>query len=180
MKYQSFLKNSLLAFSLLSITLSCQEGTLADEITPVDVDMIAATTMANNYLNSMRGKTGTEKSITVLQFRDGKLVFGTSSDDIQGYEEVGEESITATVQPGEHVFWYAGGGLSDLDGIDFDESSMLKLVDAPDEINYDKMWMLTIPEDFDAEDGILKYDIVYQIRGSDGPPIRLDPKLKVQ
>lgn len=158
---------------------ACQDNTLSEDIDLVDEDMVAATELAEAYVGSTRGSLATDLSVTVLKFQDGKLLFGTDSDIFNGYEEITEETITATVEPGELIFWFCGGGLSDLDGIEFDETSMLQLVDAPSEIYDGKMWVLTIPEDSIGEDGILKYDIVYQYKGNSGPPIRLDPKIKV-
>ena len=71
------------------------------------------------------------------------------------------------------------------------------LDDLPDEINRDKMWVIAIPDkdrdddddgdgdgDDDGEDDdddpmYLKYDIIYDHKGNDGPPIRLDPKIQL-
>lgn len=169
-------------FLFLTITImliACQEDSVKEETDLLDKDMIDANRLADEYLTSTVGRASAERSITVMKFIDGKLYFGTNTDDVHGYEEITEETITAYVEPGEYIFWYSGGGLSDLDGIVFDEESMLQLVDAPDEVNADKMWVVSIPEDFEEEDGILKYDIIYQYKGHEGAPIRLDPKIKV-
>ena len=169
----------LLPIFAIALFISCQEEHVSEEIDLLDVDMIAATKLADEYMNASRARYNSERSITVVRFENGKLIFGTNTDDYKGYQEVSEESITATVEPGEYIFWYSGGGLSELDQIEFDEDSQLRLVESPEEINDDKMWVISIPEDFDEEDGMLKYDIVYQYKGNDGPPIRLDPKIKV-
>ncbi|MEP1096402.1 MAG: hypothetical protein ABJG78_14895 [Cyclobacteriaceae bacterium] len=179
MKYQLHLKQFLPFLAFLLLFGSCKEEHISEEIDLVDEDMIAATKLADEYLNASKGRQGSEKAVTVLKFKDDKLYYATTADDVTSYTEVNEETITASAKPGGYVFWYCGGGLSDLDGIEFDESSQLKLVDAPEEINADKMWVIAIPEDFDEEDGMLKYDIVYNFKGNDGPPIRLDPKIKI-
>lgn len=179
MKYKLPPKQIVLAFSILFFFGACQELPENGEIELEDEDMIAATELANEYLGTTRGNFNGDLSVTVIKLEDGILKFGTDSDAINDYQEITEETITATVVPGEYVFWFCGGGLSDLGGIEFDESSMLQLVDAPSEIYDGKMWVLTIPEDI-PEDGILKYDIVYQYPGNPGPPIILDPKLKLQ
>ena len=103
-------------------------------------------------------------------------MFSTKDDDIRGYDGVDEQTVTAEVEPGDLVFWYRGGGLSDLDGLEFEEPSS-----DPDEINDDLMWVMEVPE-IELEDDevvFLKYDILYTYRGYSGPAIRLDPKLKV-
>ncbi len=173
--YQQLSKQSFFAFAFLLLTLSCQEDPLDDEVN-VDEDMLAATKLADEYLSSSSGRNGSEKAITVLKFKDGKLLYATNTDDNKGYQEVTEETITATVEPGEYVFWYSGGGVTDLDDIDFEDPTQL-----PDEINPDKMWVIAVPEDIDDDDEVyLKYDIVYQHKGNNGAPIRLDPKIKIQ
>lgn len=180
MNSQIRLKSISFLFAFLFLNIACQEIPVNEEIDQADEDMITANQLAKGYLNTTGARIGSEISLTVLKFQEGKLLFGTDSDIFSGYEEINEETVTATVERGEYVFWYGGGGLSDLDGIVFDEESQLQLVDAPEEIFSGKMWVLTIPEDFDEEDGILKYDIVYDFPGNSGPPIRLDPKLKIQ
>ncbi|MEP5612575.1 MAG: hypothetical protein ABJP45_10015 [Cyclobacteriaceae bacterium] len=179
MNSKSNTKQLLLVFTFFLLFGSCKEKLITEDIDLEDQDMIAATQLADEYLNASKGRQGAEKSVTVLKFKNDKLYYATTTDDVTSYTEVGMETITASAKPGEYVFWYSGGGVSDLDGIEFDESSQLKLVDAPEEINADKMWVIAIPEDFDEEDGMLKYDIVYNFKGNDGPPIRLDPKIKI-
>lgn len=172
--YQLRLKQLLLTSFFLLITISCHDNTVTEELNLVDADMIAATKLAEEYLSSSKGRNGSEKSITVLKFKDGKLLYSTNTDDNKSYQDVTEETITATVEPGEHIFWYSGGGVTDLEGVDFEDETQL-----PEEINPDKMWIITVPED--VEEGTLfKYDIVYQFKGNSGPPIVLDPKIKIQ
>ena len=179
MKYHLHSKQLLLIFTFLLLIVACQEDPVNEEMDLADEDMIAATKLAEDYLNSPRGHHNTETSITVLKFIDGKLFYDTNTDYYWGYREVTEETVTAYVEPGEHVFWYSGGGVSDLDGIEFDAASQQQLDDSPEEINEDMMWVIMIPENI-GNNVDLKYDIIYQFNGNNGPPIRLDPKIKVQ
>ncbi|MEQ9403887.1 MAG: hypothetical protein RIM99_09895 [Cyclobacteriaceae bacterium] len=176
-KYPFGLRHLLFAFSLVVLVISCQEDSTNEEITLTDEDMIAATRLAEDYL-SINGRGDYEKAITVLKYKDDKLYYATNTDDIDGYQEVTEQTVTAIVEPGEHVFWYSGGGVTDLDGIEFDPFSQGQLVNEPEEINADKMWVIAVPEDLEDED-LYKYDIIYQFKGNDGAPIRLDPKIKI-
>ncbi|MDH5610807.1 MAG: hypothetical protein OEY56_15125 [Cyclobacteriaceae bacterium] len=181
MKPNFFPKQLLLFFSFVVLSLACQEDVANEELDLIDKDMVQATELADSYLASSQARRKSDKSITILKYMDGKLWFATNTDKKRGYQEVTEETVTAYVNPGEHVFWFSGGGVSDLEGIEFDAASQYQLVNSPEEINPDKMWVIMIPEDREIDaDGFLKYDIIYQIQGNEGePPIRLDPKLKV-
>ncbi|MCP4456877.1 MAG: hypothetical protein GY816_02450 [Cytophagales bacterium] len=177
-----FRSSQLLILFTFLFTISCQEDSLNKEIDMADEDMIKATELAETYLNSSNARVGwdTEKAITVLKFKDDKLLYATNTDHHIGYREVTEETITAYVDPGEFIFWYSGGGISDLDGIEFDDDSQFLLDGLPEEINVDLMWVIHIPEDIGEDDNInLKYDIIYQFKGNVGLPIKLDPKIKV-
>ncbi len=180
MKHQLCLKHLPFFLAFLFVFISCQEDPIQQEIDPLDEDMILATELAEEYLNSLTGRSNSDKSITVLKYKDGKLLYYTNTDGGGGYKEVTEETVTATVHPGEYVFWFSGGGVTDLDGIDFEDASQI-----PDEINPDMMWVIEVPDEYEIEDDgeedsyYFKYDIVYQYKGNEGTPIRLDPKLKV-
>jgi len=144
--------------------------------------MVIATEMAEDYLNSKGGRAPeSEKSITVLKYKDGKLLYHTNRDDNKGYEEVTETTVTAYASPGEYVFWFSGGGVSDLDEIDFDEVSDELIGELLEEVNPDHMWVVQVPEDLDPEVEHFKYDIVYKYKnkGAESPLIRLDPKIRV-
>ncbi|MEL7006966.1 MAG: hypothetical protein AAFN93_30280 [Bacteroidota bacterium] len=90
-----------------------------------------------------------------------------------------DETVTATVDEGGYVFWYAGGGVSDLIGIEFDASSREKLAGDPTGWVFHKFWVATVNQN--TGDELLKYDILYQHFDDDGESelIRLDPKIKV-
>lgn len=181
---QSALRKPLLISSFFLLILSCDEHADTKEIVPIDHDMIAAVKMANDYLISSNGRSSTaEEPVTVLKLIDGTLVFQTSTNNSAVYAKVTEQTLTASVAPGSHVFWYAGEGLADLVGIEFDEESQAQLTEVPTEIETDKMWMLTIAmgetEDELEEDDELKYDILYVPENGNGSYIRLDPKIKI-
>ena len=173
----------LFATLIVFISISCQKDSVNEEIDLIDEDMLTATQLADEYLYSTTGRTNHEKAITVLKFYDGKLLYATNTDDYNGYFEVTEETVTATISEDEYVFWFSGGGVTDLEGIEFDDESQAQLSDDPEEINMDRMWMITGYEEIESEDDedvtYLKYDIVYDYFGNEGDPIRLDPKLKV-
>ena len=176
----STLRNITLFTLGLSVSISCQEDQLAED--QVDQDMDLAVSMADEYLNSKKGRSGnSEKSITVLKWKDGVLLYDTNTDEINGYRVVKETTITAYAEPGEFIFWYSGGGVSDLEEIDFDEMSEQYLRDMPEEINADHMWVTQVPEDIDEDVEYLKYDVVYRYKekGMESEIIRLDPKIRV-
>ncbi|MFY0686196.1 MAG: hypothetical protein JXQ90_03475 [Cyclobacteriaceae bacterium] len=171
--------NQLFPALFLVFALSCQDA-IQSEIEVEDKDMIEATNLADDYLAQSNARSGYRMAVTVLRYIDDKLMFATNTDDLRGYHEVNEETITAYVKPGEYIFWFAGGGVSDLEGIEFDNVSRTLLYEGPSETNPDRMWLIHIPEEgIGNEDGILKYDIIYEYKGNDGEYIRLDPKLKV-
>ncbi|WP_420317492.1 hypothetical protein [Ekhidna sp.] len=164
---------------LLGITGCQDEFKIEERITEKDPDMIIAIQLADEYLNSIYGRADdTEKSITVLRYHKDELYFNTNTDTIRGYQILNEMSITAIVEPGEFIFWYSGGGLSDLDGIEFDPTSQNDLDEFPEEINEDKMWKIQVPDDGDLS--MYKYDILYDYTGNDGAPVRLDPKIRIK
>lgn len=169
-------------FTFIFIVFACREEAFIEEADLVDEDLLAATQLADDYLLKERGRTSDERSITVFRYKDDEVYFNTNTDSILEYQILTEESVTANVSYGEYIFWYSGGGMSDLDGIEFDSVSEEFLEEFPEEINYDKMWVIKMPEKDEVEaDGevVLKYDILYQYRGYEGEPIRLDPKIRV-
>lgn len=179
MKY-TLPKQILLALSFLIIVFACQEENILNNSNDeLDEDMLAASYLTNQYLGSIGARTDGETAITVLRYENGQLLYSTNTDTVEGYQVVSEETVTASLEPGEFMFWYSGGGLSHLNGIDFDDSSQEVLGDLPSEINPDLLWTITLPEVTDSTQQYLKYDIIYQFEGNTGPPIRLDPKIKV-
>jgi hypothetical protein len=167
-----------LAFLFVFILIACQEDRLIDDTDLIDEDMINATSLANEYLKSETGRfEDSDKAITILKYKDGKLMFDTNTDDHKGYQEVEETSVTANVEPGDYIFWFAGVGLSEVDDIDFDEAAEEILGDLPFDFIPQKMWIIRVPTELDSPQ-LLKYDIVYVPRES-GIQIRLDPKIAV-
>lgn len=174
-----------LLFALIFTSFSCQESLVNEDIDLLDKDMTTAIQLADEYLKATNAREGSGKCVTVLKYQDGKLLYASNTDSNGGYEEVNEETVTASVTEGEYVFWFSGGGLTDLDGIEFDSLSQDELNELPEEINPDKMWVISIPEDAalietnDENISYLKYDILYQHTDNDGEVIRLDPKIQV-
>ncbi|WP_436514932.1 hypothetical protein [Ekhidna sp. To15] len=169
-----------LAFLFVIFLIACQEDSIIEEVELVDEDMIAATQLADEYFNDPKAKREKgERAITILKYEDGNIYFNTNTDDVDGYQIVEETTITAHVEPGEFVFWYRGGGLDDLEEVDFDEDAEAYLDELPDEYKKDKMWVLHIPSDYDPEHNELKYDIVYESKDDKGVVVRLDPKIRI-
>lgn len=174
------LKIKQLAFICVFFLIACQEDSLTEETTPMDEDLEAAMQIADEYFSEKGGRTGsTERSITILKYKDGQIYYNTNTDDIDDYQIVTETTITAYVKPGEYVFWYRGGGLDDLEDVDFDEEAEEYLNELPEEYKTDSMWVLKVPSDFDPEHDELKYDIVYESKEDKGVVVRLDPKIKI-
>lgn len=180
MKNQQLTNTLLLFFALPLLFVSCLNDASPD-VDLADEDMLHAIDLADQYLISAGGRGDDDKAVTVLKFNGDELQFHTNGET-NGYEETGEQSITAEVVPGEYIFWYGGGGITDLEGIEFDGAAQAYLVDDPDEIHDDKMWVIKIPEHDDDDDDddvlFLKYDIIYKHKETN-TLIRLDPKLKV-
>ena len=187
-----FWKVQLIVVFLTFVFLSCKDSEVPSaSVDEIDQDMEVATQLADDYIKSMMDLQYTNssssrkpddidkigKSITVLKYKNGELVYNTNTDTIRGYQSVGETTITATAEPGEYIFWFAGGGVTSLDSIDFDNESLEFLEELPMEIRHYQSWVVQIPEDADIERDFLKYDIVYQTKESAGVSIRLDPKI---
>ena len=170
------------AFLIIFTLLACQDDQpINDQSIDIDQDMLDAIDLAEEHQNSIGGRSSNNpKSITILKYKDGELQFNTNTDNINGYTNVTETTITAYAEPGEFIYWYSGGGLTDLEDIDFDDDDEDFLDELPDEYKADKMWVLRIPEDYDPANGHLKYDIVYESKDNEGIYIRLDPKIQVQ
>lgn len=175
--------NQLFLISIF-LLIACQEDSIVeDPIDVVDEDMLAATDLADEYLTSLGGRAAqAERSITVLKYRDNTLLFDTNRDTIKGYQEVTETTVTAHASPGEYIFWFAGGGVADLEEIDLEPLADSLFGDFLDEINADHMWVVQVPTDVDSTTTEIKYDIVYQFkdRNEYSDYIRLDPKIKLQ
>lgn len=168
----------LIALTAIITLIACQEDSMVESPEEgIDHDMIAANELAEDYFQSIGGRfEDSDKSITVLKYKEGKLLFDTNTDDFIGYQEVIETSVTANVNPGEYIFWFSGGGLSEVDSIDFDEASEAYLDDLPDDFVPEKMWVIRVPSD--VTNTTLKYDIVY-VTKENGIRVRLDPKITV-
>ncbi len=168
----------LLTFFLV-IAFACQDEPTETPVEDIDQDMVLATLLADDYLGSLGGRAeSAKKAITVFKYEDGVMVYNTNTDDINGYQRVYETTVTAFIEPGEYVFFFAGAGVSDLEDIDFDDTSENYLETLPEEVNADQMWVIQAP--IDAVPGTeLKYDIVYQYQeqGVESDIIRLDPKI---
>jgi hypothetical protein len=159
---------------------SCQESAVEEEQT-LDLDMESATELANEYMGSSNGRQGAKISVTVFKYKKDKMLYATNTDNITGYRELNEETITANTESGQWVFWFAGSGISELNGIEFDETAVEAYGTNAFQIGRKgKLWALYVSSNVEYNDDTeLKYDIVYTPRGYDGDPIRLDPKLKV-
>lgn len=184
MKLPHELRLTLLLVVILLVGYACQDTILSeDEL--VDEDMIAATEMVDDLSAAVIENEGwsenerrswTRTSITVLRYQDGILLYNTNKDDVSGYQPVTEETVTAMIEPGEIVFWYKGGGLAELNDIEFDELSEVQLNNLPYCILEDRLWYVRIPENVSSDE--LKYDILYTSSGSNDV-VRLDPKIEI-
>lgn len=179
MKIKNFIHLLSIA-SIFLILLACQEEQITDtKSIGSDKDILAANELVNAYLSKSGARTDAKKSIIILRYEEGKLVYATSENNYASYEDLKEESITAIVEPGEYVFWYSGEGVSELDGVEFDKESQSVLGNYPEEINATLLWAVVMPDQFDATNNFLKYDVIYDYEGNTGPIIRLDPKLQL-
>lgn len=184
-------KFQILALILSTAFLACKDNNLPEGLVDeVDQDMATATDLVDIYLssnldvaNGARNNSDLidkiKSSITVLKFKDGDLVYNTNTDTIQGYHKIFETTVTATVSPGEMIFWFAGAGITSLDSIEFDSYSIEFLDELPSEIKGYKMWVVQVPEDYDPDHNILKYDIIYESKEEAGVKVRLDPKIVI-
>jgi hypothetical protein len=157
----------------------------------VDYEMQDALAQADAYLESLggansRSTTGNDKSVTNLKYKKDGLEYKTSKIT-KGYESIDEHTVTAYATAGDYIFWHAGGGVTEIVGIEFDDASFKYLESAPAPAN-PNMWVARIKSDDDEEDDdeedddeavvYLKYDIIYKTKTSRNIPIRLDPKVK--
>ncbi len=191
----------LVSISALLLFYSCQENSESldlDSLNPkVDYEMIQALNLADAYLESITSKNGrtgsTDRSVTNLKYHNDNLVYKTN-EITNGYDQIGEQTVSAFVIPGEYIFWHTGGGITDIVGIEFDSYSMQFLESEPIRTS-SQLWMVKIKsleEDYDDdederdenddedEDIHLKYDIIYKTKESGNTPIRLDPKIKIR
>lgn len=194
------LATRILTLFFLSIQFhSCMESPEITELETIDKEFLEATQVIDDLIESIDTSTengrkkkskweDSKKSITILKYKKGKknkpgeLQFNTNRDKLKGFTPISEETVTAIVKPGELVFWYAGGGIEELVGIEFVPDAQSELGELPEDLDKNHMWYVWIPKD--AKPGELKYDILYRLQEkyrnseSDGP-IRLDPKLHV-
>ncbi|MFK7953297.1 MAG: hypothetical protein AB8B73_10670 [Ekhidna sp.] len=171
----------LLAAIPFLILFACQENsfTQEDEVL-IDTDMDAAILLADEHQISENGRSDSRgRAITVFRCHKGVVYFDTNTDDYRGYQVLEETSVTAIVQPGEYIYWYSGGGITDLENIEFDSESESYLEELPEEFKPNRMWVLEVPENYDLTQDHLKYDIVYESKDNEGY-IRLDPKIQVK
>ncbi|NQZ75020.1 MAG: hypothetical protein HRT61_02765 [Ekhidna sp.] len=198
-------KIALVLAGISMVIFACQEQELTQQTDVIDQDLTEASSLVDDFLKKEGGRRNQSYSITVFKYMDGEVYFDTNRDDYEGYQVLGEESITAVVDYGEWIFWYSGSGMSELDGVEFDAMAEKFLRVFPEEINFGRLWLLRVPtreevaanqeEDYDTEEGdetddeedsyddkevLLKYDILYQYDGYTGESIRLDPKIRVK
>lgn len=198
----------LLVVFMFSIFSSCHEDPLS--IAPenvdseVDQEMIDAEALADAYLESLgdanaRSFAKNHRSVTNLRYRKDDLLFKTLKAT-KGYEPIDEQTVTAEATEGSFIFWNPGGGVKEIEGIEFDQASSKYLQFRPFALR-NGLWVTRIKpkkkadddeddnedEDDDEEDEgdenhkdaiYLKYDIIYQTKTSGDTPIRLDPKVK--
>ncbi len=170
----------LLATLSLLVLFACQEDSFnKEDETLIDEDMDVAILLADEHQISENGRKDSKgMAITVFRYFKGVVYFDTNTDDYRGYQVLEETSVTAIVQPGEYIYWYSGGGITDLEDIEFDSESESYLEELPEEFKPNRMWVLEVPESYDLAQDYLKYDIVYESRDNEGY-IRLDPKIQV-
>lgn len=173
------IKFSLFIVILSTLIIACQEyeETTGDLI---DSDMDIAILLADEHQILENGRRDSKRrAITVFRYSKGIVYFDTNTDDHEGYQALKETSVTAIVHPGEYIYWYSGGGITDLEDVEFDSDSESYLEGLPEEFKPDRMWVLKIPENYDLTHEHLKYDIVYESKDSEGY-IRLDPKIQIK
>ncbi len=186
MRHHHQLRQLALLATILMLTFACQEETNLLDTQSDELDLATAEGLVQDYFNHLVAEDPSSASrvesmsynpvVTILKYENGQLLYRTPSEG-GGFMEVNEETVTANVGSGEFVFWYAGAGLSFLDGIEFDSLSSSVLNEAPTSYITPEFWLVGIPED--ASGNILKYDILYTLDG-DNEVIRLDPKIQVQ
>ena len=187
-------KNNSLRFlailSVLGTTLSCQENSV-DELSQLNPEQLAAEKLVEKYFASEEVRAGfnargedinewsSRYTLTMFRLDDDEIEYSTNSDDVDGWEEVEEYTVTGYVEPGDLLFWYASKGMALMrtNGIDFDAEALKVLREAPKEFEKDRFWVVRVPLDADSNE--LKYDIVYRSEDSD-ESVRLDPKIRVQ
>jgi hypothetical protein len=179
-----FKQNSIFLFFLLTAVIySCQDSTMEEnqiEEESIDMDMESAIDLSDEFMSSSSARVGVRTAVTVFKYKNDKVYYATNTDDVRGYLELNENTITAIVKPGQWAFWFAGSGMSRLDGIEFQQSIIDLYAIQPFSIANGRLWALNVPSEVEYnENEELKYDILYSIRGVDGDPIRLDPKLKI-
>ena len=184
---------------MLGLTLmihSCQENEIS-ELELADKEILEAEQAMEAYVESAIANTSdgrlrnrwfnSKRCITVLKWKEGnddepgQLLYNTNRDDIRGFRPVDEQTVTAIVEPGEFIFWYAGAGVRELSGIEFVPDSQSNLGELPTDLRRFRLWFVYIPNDIESEE--LKYDILYRLRDGDDDdedPIRLDPKITIK
>lgn len=161
------------------LLLACQDD-IPGEQELTDEDMEAAILLADEHFQSESGRSyNANKIVTVIKFKDNQLFYKTSKSGVESYELLEETSVTAFAKPGDFIYWYSGGGVTDLEEIDFDDDDEDYLDDLPEEINMDRMFVLRVPLNYNTNHAFLKYDIVYESKNNRGMYIRLDPKIGV-
>lgn len=163
---------------IATLLIACQEYN-DNKVDLIDTDMDIAILLADEHQISENGRKDSKgRAITVFKYLKGVVYFDTNTDDYRGYQELKETSVTAIVQPGEYIYWYSGGGITDLEDIEFDSDSESYLDELPEEFKPDRMWVLKVPENYDLTHEHLKYDIIYESKDKEGY-IRLDPKIQI-
>jgi len=161
------------------ILFGCSENPGVIQLPDDDVDAVAAQQLTADYFNETGARSSAGYAIIVLKYEEDKLMYLSSDHPEMDYQEVNEETITASVDEGGFVFWYAGGGVSDLLGIEFDKESSKSLQGKPEGWYYEKLWLIQVKKNTKSEH--LKYDIIYKYFDEDGESelIRLDPKVRI-
>ena len=81
MRFITILKKFTFLIAISIVIFSCQEATISDQTEPIDQDMINAIDMADNYMsaNVSTARRNSPKAVTVLQYKDGVLVYNTNT-----------------------------------------------------------------------------------------------------
>lgn len=166
----------LLVTICFSIFWGCQNSSESE--LQVDDDMAIAIRLINEFVAIQESKRASTPVVTVLQYREGKLLFATQDDGFRAYREVTEETVTAILKQGDQVFWFAGSGILEIVDIEFDKTSHAAIGSKSQGVFNNRLWTIRIPRNLD-ENTVLKYDIVYRHGDNPNDIVRLDPKLKV-
>ncbi len=109
--------------------------------------------------------------VNILAYRNGKLYY---SDNDETWNEIFPDTVTGYPKQNEMVIWFAGPGIDKITNIDFPDLSDF---DKPPTKKFGgRLWYGRIKPDAIIGDEP-KYTISFE---SDGTPLDVDPKLKVE